>query len=122
MLYGSRQNYSQCAQYYEAVGPLPPRLQPPLWQTLSSALQSEVELTKDHNSVQERSIMDHKKVISRHRHNWDMPATPPQYWSIGFPTTQEVLEINKCAEEININKRQAVELESRWVNFGIFNQ
>jgi hypothetical protein len=39
----------------------------------------------------------HKQAISRHRHHFPTPATPPDYWEIGFPTTQDVERINERA-------------------------
>ncbi|KAF9023250.1 hypothetical protein BDZ89DRAFT_1192566 [Hymenopellis radicata] len=33
---------------------------------------------------------ERKKGISRHRHQWAQGGTPPDYWNIGFPDTQEV--------------------------------
>lgn len=57
--------------------------------------------------------MNHKKDISKHRHKWALPATPPKYWSIGFPTTQEVEDINNHAREMSNDKRKAAEMEAR---------
>ncbi|KAF8623257.1 hypothetical protein AX17_007503 [Amanita inopinata Kibby_2008] len=56
-----------------------------------------------------RQIEDHKKVISRHRHHWARANTPPGYWNIGFPDTQEVENINEKAKEMHKRKREDVE-------------
>jgi hypothetical protein len=61
----------------------------------------------------EKEIEKHKQEISRHRHHWAPPSTPPKYWSIGFPDTQEVREINREAEEIIEAKRARVGAEAR---------
>lgn len=128
-------------QYYEAVGPLPPRLQPPLWRSPSK---SEVikkatrcavhkRASDSHGPVFDgsgdfedesqfgisdgynRQVEDHKKAISRHRHQWARANTPPGYWNIGFPDTQEAAKINEKAEEMHRKKQEEVE---RSVNRG----
>ena len=43
------------------------------------------------------TVQDHRQLISRHRHHFPTPATPPDYWEIGFPTTQDLLRINERA-------------------------
>jgi hypothetical protein len=52
------------------------------------------------------------KAISRHRHNWERPKTPPNYWDIGFPTTQEVGDINERAEQMHQEKVLEIEREA----------
>ena len=95
-------------QYYEAVGPLPASRQP-LWRTPTkrkSPHNHASENDKENTDEQE----EHKQLISRHRHHWHRPKTPPGYWDIGFPDTQEVLDINRRAAEMH--KRKLVEVES----------
>lgn len=75
-----------CKDYYEGVGPLPPRLQPPLWKSPSR---------KSSGSGQGQGQVltprrERKKGISRHRNAWARAKTPPEYWNIGFPDTQDV--------------------------------
>ena len=65
------------------------------------------------NIDEDNEIEKHKQEISRHRNNWAPPSTPPKYWSIGFPTTQEVREINREAEEMIEAKKARVEAEAR---------
>ncbi len=63
-------------------------------------------------------IEAHKKQISRHRHNWARPQTPPGYWNIGFPDTQEARDINERAEEMHQRKLRDVEREAergKWI-------
>lgn len=60
------------------------------------------------------STEKHKQQVSRHRHQWAPPSTPPDYWSIGFPTTQEVANINKRAEDMHVDKRRRIENETRY--------
>lgn len=75
------------AQYYEAVGPLPPRLKAPLWKSPSPG-QSQSPPMRRHRSASPvtpsrrrgKAIEDHRQQISRHRHNWIPPSTPPDYW------------------------------------------
>jgi hypothetical protein len=59
-----------------------------------------------------QAIASHKQAISRHRHRWTRGCTPPGYWDIGFPTTQQALEINEKAREMHRAKRQVVEAEA----------
>jgi len=54
----------------------------------------------------------HRQRISRHRHVWAPPATPPEYWTIEFPTTQQAAEINRRAEDMHIDKRRRIEMEA----------
>lgn len=60
----------------------------------------------------------HTKQVSRHRQNWTRAQTPPGYWNIGFPSTQEAREINEKAEEMHQQKYLEVEKEAekgRWI-------
>ena len=65
------------------------------------------------DEVNDKEIEKHKQEISKHRHDWAPPSTPPKYWSIGFPDTQEVKEINRKAEEMIEAKKASVEVEAR---------
>ncbi|KAJ3894193.1 hypothetical protein GG344DRAFT_41625 [Lentinula edodes] len=120
-----------CREYYEAVGPMPPRLQPPLWK-------SPVKNTDDHifgdldsppptkrnqssnRNQQNRNtpsssapgIAAHKQNISRHRAAWARGNTPPAYWDIGFPDTQRAEEINESAREMQRKKKEMIEMEA----------
>jgi len=58
-------------------------------------------------------IEAHKKAISRHRHTWARASTPPGYWDIGFPNTQEVGSINEKAKEMQKRKKDEVDREAR---------
>ena len=42
---------------------------------------------------------------------WARANTPPGYWNIGFPDTQEVGDINERAQEMHRQKREVVEKE-----------
>ncbi|TDL27298.1 hypothetical protein BD410DRAFT_413230 [Rickenella mellea] len=108
-----------CRDYYNAMGPLPPRLVPPLWNSLSSSrvkpLQSNdehAESQADHELIERHPTEEHMRQISRHRHEWTRAATPPDYWTIGFPTTQEAENINKKAEDMHQQKRRRMENEA----------
>lgn len=101
-------------QYYEAVGPLPARLQAPLWRSPPKEKCRHPEDTDDASFSYRRQqeIQSHKKNISRHRYNWERPKTPPGYWNIGFPSTQEAGEINKKAERMHRQKVEEIEREA----------
>ncbi|KAK0186271.1 DNA repair protein endonuclease SAE2/CtIP C-terminus-domain-containing protein [Armillaria mellea] len=88
-----------CRDYYESVGPLPKRLQQPLWRS-----------PKKKNATP--SPARRKKGISRHRYNWAQGGTPPGYWDIGFPDTQETKSINERAKEMHEKKRKEIEAEA----------
>jgi len=116
-------------QYYEAIGPLPIRQQPPLWRSPSSTpvkarqrhdipacrtrLSPDLGRMDDQNDLERRqAIASHKQAISRHRHRWARASTPPGYWNIGFPTTQEAVDINKQAREMHREKRESIKAEA----------
>jgi hypothetical protein len=65
------------------------------------------------DSERQTAITSHKKAISRHRHHWERPRTPPGYWNIGFPDTQEAADINERAREMHRRKRDELESEVR---------
>jgi hypothetical protein len=58
------------------------------------------------------AITSHKQAISRHRHHWVRASTPPGYWNIGFPNTQEAADINEKAKEMHRQKKDHVEAEA----------
>ncbi|KAK0199617.1 hypothetical protein DFS33DRAFT_1363553 [Desarmillaria ectypa] len=87
-----------CRDYYEGVGPLPKRLKQPLWRSPKK------------NATP--SPARRKKGISRHRYNWAQGGTPPGYWDIGFPDTQEAKNINERAKEMHEKKRTEIEAEA----------
>ncbi|CAK5265364.1 unnamed protein product [Mycena citricolor] len=89
-----------CRDYYEAVGPLPNRLQPPLWR--SPPKTPSLPLSRA------EAVASHKQSVSRHRQKWTPAKTPPDYWIIGFPDTQEVQQINEKAKEMHAEKLQRI--------------
>ncbi|KAG1754158.1 DNA repair protein endonuclease SAE2/CtIP C-terminus-domain-containing protein [Suillus lakei] len=105
-----------CRDYYEGVGPLPKPLQRPLWRSPSSTPTKKRRLSFDSLSdckENREDIEHHKKEISRHRHHWYRAKTPPGYWDIGFPDTQETTDINRRAAEMHARKLGEVESEVR---------
>ncbi|KAH7909274.1 hypothetical protein BJ138DRAFT_1155670, partial [Hygrophoropsis aurantiaca] len=77
------------------IGPLPHGLQRPL--TKRSPPSSPSKTTRQcKHSVNDgiSSVALHKQVISKHWHHWHRAKTPPVYWDIGFPDTQEASAIN----------------------------
>lgn len=104
-----------CRDYYAAIGPMPNRLQPPLWRTPpSSPGGGRPCLRNDAGSARTESaeIASHKQAISRHRHQWARGNTPPSYWSIGFPTTQEAQDINDKAQLMHQEKKRDIQEEA----------
>lgn len=115
-------------QYYEAVGYLPPRLQAPLWRSPKAGEKKASYRCRNHGGDARthedekgdesqgddrlEAVRAHQQAISRHRHQWARAATPPAYWSMGFPTTQEVREINERAEEMHAEKLRSVAKEA----------
>ncbi|KAG1832807.1 DNA repair protein endonuclease SAE2/CtIP C-terminus-domain-containing protein [Suillus variegatus] len=105
-----------CRGYYEGVGPLPKPLQKPLWRSPSLTPTKKRRLSFDSLSdckENREDIEHHKKEISRHRHHWYRAKTPPGYWDIGFPDTQETTDINRRAAEMYAQKLVEVENEAR---------
>jgi DNA endonuclease activator SAE2/CtIP C-terminus len=76
-----------------------------------------------------KAVGDHKQSISRHRHNWAPPNTPPDFWcelllhvlacsktgcrKIEFPDTPTVKDINRRADEMHAHKFEHVEAEAK---------
>ncbi|TBU36970.1 DNA repair protein endonuclease SAE2/CtIP C-terminus-domain-containing protein [Dichomitus squalens] len=105
-----------CRDYYEAVGPLPARLQPPMWRSPESSPSKKparISFGDDNEDASSSfAIEEHKNAISRHRQGWERPKTPPGYWNIGFPTTQEVDAMNAEAARMHERKRAMVAEEA----------
>jgi hypothetical protein len=60
----------------------------------------------DEDTRRHNDLVDHQNRISRHREVWRKPPTPPDYWKIGFPSTQDVARVNEQADEM-ARKRDA---------------
>ncbi|KAL4074615.1 DNA repair protein endonuclease SAE2/CtIP C-terminus-domain-containing protein [Scleroderma yunnanense] len=103
-----------CHEYYKAVGrvPVPQR---PLWQSPKRNTAAHAHHLHDKGNEKENAddIEQHKQRISRHRHHWYRSKTPPAYWEIGFPDTQEASEINRRAAEMHKRKLVDVETDAR---------
>ncbi|KAI0271267.1 hypothetical protein BC834DRAFT_922125 [Gloeopeniophorella convolvens] len=94
----------ECREWYAAIGPLPPRLEAPRWNSPSPPPAGEPDSA---------SVHAHRQAVSRHRAQWARAPTPPGYWDIGFPDTQAVQRINEKATEMHRQKRAAVAQEVR---------
>ncbi|KAF8259412.1 hypothetical protein EI94DRAFT_1668530 [Lactarius quietus] len=118
----------ECRDWYEAVGPLPPRLEAPRWSesppppSSPTLVPSECSTTKRRGGTSPSSstrkstsaaVSAHRQAVSRHRAQWERAPTPPGYWEIGFPDTQAVEKINEKAAEIHRQKRAAIAREAR---------
>lgn len=111
---------SNFLQYYSALAPLPLPAQPPLWRSPPTTPQKKRKYdTFDSDEEPEnttslsRSVKQHVQKVSRHRRRWEAPKTPPGYWDIGFPDTQQTEEINKRAREMHADKLRNAEAEAR---------
>ncbi|KAI0634359.1 DNA repair protein endonuclease SAE2/CtIP C-terminus-domain-containing protein [Trametes polyzona] len=102
-----------CRDYYEALGPLPKRPQAPLWRSPDSTPSKPPRgdsFGNDDGAA--AAIEEHKQAISRHRQHWPRAKTPPGYWNIGFPDTQEVEAMNAEAARMHAEKRAMVAQEA----------
>ena len=105
-------------QYYEAVGPLPRYNERPVW--------------KDHSQPQGSQdgdfMQEHQDKVSRHRETvpqalypitlntdkydqWRRPPTPPGFWQIAFPNTQDVEQQNAMADQMMVEREVQVRRE-----------
>jgi len=100
-------------KYYENVGPLPPRLKQPLWR---SPTKTPARAEDQSNTSEANDVEAHRKSISRHRHEWARAKTPPSYWDIGFPNTQQVEIINEKAKDMHKRKQDDIEKEAMTEN------
>jgi DNA repair protein endonuclease SAE2/CtIP C-terminus len=101
---------------------MPPRQKPPLWRSPTTSQEASHRCRKhgghgtngndEVDQDKEDEIAAHRQAISRHRHQWERPTTPPAYWKIGFPDTQEVADINERAEEMHEKKQRIMEREA----------
>ena len=107
-------------KYYDAVeqlGPLPPRLKAPMWRSPESSPSKKPVCISfsdgGHDESENIAIkQQHKNAISRHRDQWERAKTPPRFWNIGFPDTQEVAAINAEAARRHESKRAVVTQEA----------
>ena|ERR1700761_6144122 len=75
------------SQYYDAVGPMPPRLQAPLWTSPRRDVAQSTPINArvgPSTSSSEKHTRQHMQDISRHRQQWERAATPPDFWSVAF--------------------------------------
>ncbi|WVQ84647.1 hypothetical protein IAT38_006802 [Cryptococcus sp. DSM 104549] len=99
-----------CRGYYEAVGVMPNSTRRrPAWR----------DGEDDDEDDEQAGVREHQNRVSRHRETWVKPPTPPGYWQIGFPDTQEVEELNRKADEMASAKearivRELGQRESKW--------
>ncbi|KIO22720.1 hypothetical protein M407DRAFT_78890, partial [Tulasnella calospora MUT 4182] len=130
-------------QYYEVVGNLPEQRNGPQWRSPTPSLAGSpkkrrcakhegqigsggsplkransdptLSPTKRKRTDQRggEQVQQHRQNISRHRQNWVRQSTPPDYWDIGFPTTQQIVSINQRAEENYAAKRAHIIQEAK---------
>ncbi|KAG8880083.1 hypothetical protein FRB98_005351 [Tulasnella sp. 332] len=119
-----------CKDYYQAIGFLPPVSRGPRWRSPSPSKQKRptcqhITAAQDMDSFVQGSFSmasalpiedqdleadqdQHRRDISRHRHDWAPAGTPPDYWQIGFPTTQQIESINRRADAHYNAKRDRI--------------
>ncbi|KAG5357753.1 hypothetical protein CJU89_4221 [Yarrowia sp. B02] len=85
----------QCDEFYRMAGP----------GIVSAAPQW--SSTEDSDRGRKMGIEETINASSRHRNRWKRAPSPPGFWRSDFPSTQEVLEEKKLAEE---NRRKEVEI------------
>lgn len=78
-----------------------PRAMPPRWRSPSPNGRADTQAGR---------IQSHKNQISRHRKR---APTPPDYWSIGFPSTQQVASINERAAVMHAEQDKRMALQGR---------
>ncbi|WVW86214.1 hypothetical protein I302_108256 [Kwoniella bestiolae CBS 10118] len=93
-----------CRDWYEVIGDIPRFNQPPKWRD-------------EHEEVVERDqgdyVREHQNMVSRHRETWIRPPTPPGYWKIGFPSSQDVREQNREADRMLREKEERIRREAQ---------
>ncbi|KAK8853260.1 hypothetical protein IAR55_003962 [Kwoniella newhampshirensis] len=99
-----------CKGYYEAVGEIPRYNQGPVWK--------DPEVVEG-TAAEGDWVREHQNKVSRHRETWTKPPTPPGYWKIGFPNTQDVAEQNEAADRMLRDKeertrREVLQKDSKW--------
>ncbi|KAJ9110555.1 hypothetical protein QFC20_002884 [Naganishia adeliensis] len=124
----------ECENYYNAVGEMPVVSRVPIWRSpspkasverlawhrdnvrMEDMLKGVTELgtrrKDDGDTTTEEGKHRAKNQISRHREDWTAPSTPPMYWNIGFPSTQDVAAINQEAVRQKGAKRAEMRREA----------
>ncbi|WWC91750.1 uncharacterized protein L201_006697 [Kwoniella dendrophila CBS 6074] len=91
-----------CKGYYESVGEVPRYNQGPKWRDETDQIEKE----------EGEAVREHQNMVSRHRETWIRPPTPPGYWKIGFPSTQDVEEQNQQADRMLEEKEERIRKEA----------
>ncbi|KAI5454056.1 hypothetical protein NCC49_005047 [Naganishia albida] len=124
----------ECENYYNAVGEMPVVSRAPIWRSPSPESKckdvrgsarkcphgrhvvgedaAEDEHGDHGDEMTEQGKQRVKNRISRHREDWTAPSTPPMYWNIGFPSTQDVAVINQEAQRQKEAKRAEMRREA----------
>ncbi|EIN07620.1 hypothetical protein PUNSTDRAFT_114129 [Punctularia strigosozonata HHB-11173 SS5] len=114
-----------CRDYYEAVGAQPERQRQPLWRSPTGSPHKQCKRPRKASfsgsegapESDERVAMQlHRNEVSRHRQQWAGPSTPPGYWDIGFPDTQQAAEINRRAHRMIERKGENIRHEANRPN------
>ncbi|WWD03690.1 hypothetical protein V865_001746 [Kwoniella europaea PYCC6329] len=95
-----------CKDWYEEIGDIPRFNQAPKWRDDAQSHKHE-----DNQTVSDQ-VREHQNMVSRHRETWAKPPTPPGYWKIGFPSTQDVREQNEQADKMMKGKEERIRREA----------
>ncbi|RUS23948.1 hypothetical protein BC938DRAFT_474357 [Jimgerdemannia flammicorona] len=86
---------SCCRNFYKVTGPLPtvdthgPRFRSPVPN----------DDNDDAPADENRRLQERRDLVSKHRYLYKPPNTPPGFWEVDFPNTQQVEEWNETARE-----------------------
>ncbi|WWC94927.1 hypothetical protein V866_001779 [Kwoniella sp. B9012] len=95
-----------CKDWYEEIGDIPRFNQAPKWRDDAQMHEDEC------NQTVSDQVREHQNMVSRHRETWVRPPTPPGYWKIGFPSTQDVREQNEQADKMMKEKEERIRREA----------
>jgi hypothetical protein len=105
-----------CSEWYKVVGEAPLRRyeDPKKLADQHKAIGGDDE-ESDIEGEKRRQL--HRQQISRHRDYGTGPAsTPPLYWNVGFPSTQEAAEANKLTRKEYSEKRDKIARDPRFIS------
>jgi len=103
-------------QWYEDVGPPPapmghwlsdPKLPPAkAGPSRRPRAPSSAELIKEDQAEQEAIIQARRQKVSKHREFGPPDLTPPDYWTVDFPTEERAAELKRIAREGHAKERE----------------
>ena len=98
-------------QYYAAIGNIPRFNEGPKWSEQSHA-DGRADLKEHQNQVsRHRETVSAREALGADE-QWVRPPTPPGYWEIGFPNTQDVELQNDEADRMVAEKEVRIRQEA----------